>query len=84
MSEELKQCRETNRRLNRRLQELESEVNKNRLYSMGWYKGRSEGYEHAEKKGAAELAAYKAATRKEMARLRAMTQPPHGGENTGE
>jgi hypothetical protein len=67
----LDQCRDTNRKLNRKLQELESKLKKNDLYCMGFQRGWQAGCETARKQGEKDLAAYKTATRKEMARLRA-------------
>jgi flagellar biosynthesis/type III secretory pathway protein FliH len=67
----LEQCRETNRKLNRRLQEVESKLKQNILYGMGVQAGWKEGYKMGQRNAAEALAQYKAATRKEMSILRA-------------
>lgn len=72
---QLSEARETNKRLNRRVQDLESKIAKGRMYQMGWSAGWSSGRDDAEERAKKhyerKLAEYKHATRDEMRKLRA-------------
>ena len=66
----LAQARDTNQKLNRRCQELQSAITGHDHYSWGFRSGYEAAQKNAEKLYEQKLAEYKHATRKEMERLR--------------
>ena len=78
---QLSAARETNKRLNRRVQDLESKIAKGQMYQMGWSagwnSGRDDAEERARKHYEQKLAEYKHATREEMRKLRANGERRH-------
>jgi hypothetical protein len=67
---DLETLKETNKKLNRRLQELESKIIKNNLWGMGFKAGYEKGCVDGAKNAERKLAEYKHSTREELRKAR--------------
>ncbi len=77
--DDLALCRQTNARLNRRCQQLESVIAKNRYYSCAWNEGYEAGKKSEKKAAKNRLIQYKISTRRLLKELREKIAELQGG-----